>query len=133
MSLLQANAPYGHIENAQGDIAPVGSGATPRRGVREGITMARRGPKDSQRTRAESERARLYAARTQWHKGQISRRVRDNTIAGVVGGLVVVGAIASQSVHAAVTAPGPEPTQTSTPAPPENPFADLFVGGTPAE
>ncbi|HCS61005.1 MAG TPA: hypothetical protein DIW46_06350 [Microbacterium sp.] len=94
--------------------------------------MARRGPNDSQRSRAESERARLYAARTAWHKGQISRRIRDNTIGGVVGGLLIVGAIASQSVHAAVTAPEPEPTETSTPTPLENPFPD-FLGDTPAE
>lgn len=88
--------------------------------------MARRGPKDSQRSRAETERARLYAARTAWHEGQISRRVRDNAIAGVVGGLLIVGAIASQSVHASVNAPEPEPTETSTPGPLENPFIDLF-------
>lgn len=95
--------------------------------------MARRGPNGSQRSRTEGERARLYAARTAWHEGQISRRVRDNTIAGVVGGLLVVGAIASQSVHAAVTAPEPEPTESSTPAPLENPFSDLFTTEPPTE
>lgn len=88
--------------------------------------MARRGPKDAQRSRNEAERSRLYAARTAWHEGQISRRVRDNTVAGVVGGLIVVGAIVSQSVHAAVVAPDPEPTESSTPGPIENPFANLF-------
>jgi len=88
--------------------------------------MAARATKNSQRSRAESERARLYAARTSWHEGQISRRVRDNTIAGVVGGLIIVGAVVSQSVHAAVTAPEPEPTQVSTPTPVEDPFTDLF-------
>lgn len=93
--------------------------------------MAGRGPKESQRSRTELERARLYAARTAWHKGQITRRVRDNTIAGVVGGLIVVGAIASQSVHAAVTAPEPEPTQTSTPGPIENPFTEMFSDEAP--
>jgi hypothetical protein len=88
--------------------------------------MAARGPRNAQRSRAEAERARLYAARTAWHDGQIRRRTRDNLIAGLVGGLLVIGAIASQSVHAAVFAPAPEPTETSTPGPSENPFSGLF-------
>ncbi len=94
--------------------------------------MAGRGPKESQRSRTEMERARLYAARTAWHKGQITRRIRDNTVAGVVGGLIVVGAIASQSVHAAVSAPDPEPTQSSTPSQIENPFDEMFSDEDPA-
>lgn len=77
--------------------------------------MAARGSKSAQQTRAEAERARLHAARKSWHDGQIRRRVRDNTIAGIVGGLIVVGAIASQFVHAQVTAPEPTPTPTPTP------------------
>lgn len=88
--------------------------------------MPGRGSKNVQRSKTSKERARLYAARTSWHEGQISRRVRDNTIAGIVGGLIIVGAIVSQSVHAAVVAPAPEPTETSTPTPLENPFTDLF-------
>lgn len=95
--------------------------------------MAGRGSKNAQRTRAESERARRYAARTSWHEGQISRRVRDNTIAIVVGGLLVVAAVVSQSVHALVNAPEPEATETSTPSPLENPFTDLFSSQAPAE
>ena len=94
--------------------------------------MAGRGPKNVQRSRAESERARLYAARTAWHDGQIKRRTRDNLIAGIVGGLLVVGAIASQSVHAVVNAPEPEPTETGAPSGPlENPFSGLFSDETP--
>ena len=55
-------------------------------------------------------------------------------VAGIVGGLLVVGAIASQSVHAAVTAPAPEPTESGAPTGPlENPFADLFSDQAPAE
>lgn len=97
--------------------------------------MAGRGSKNAQRSRAETERARLHAARTDWHQGQIRRRIRDNTIAGVAGGLLIVAAIASQSVHAAVTAPEPEPepTETSTPGPLENPFSGLFSEEAPAE
>ncbi|MGY1552375.1 hypothetical protein ACW5CM_11390 [Microbacterium sp. A588] len=95
--------------------------------------MAGRGSKNAQRSRAETERARLYAARTTWYDGQITRRIRDNTIAGVAGGLIIVAAIASQSVHAAVTAPEPDPTETSSPTPLENPFSDLFFTEAPAE
>jgi hypothetical protein len=89
------------------------------------MMMPGRGPRNAH-TRAEAERARLYAARKSWHQGRISRRVRDNTLAGIIGGIIIVGAVVSQSVHAAVTAPEPEPTKTTTPAPVENPFSDLF-------
>lgn len=92
--------------------------------------MARQASKNNQRGRAEAERARRYAARTQWHKHLINRRVRDNTIAGIAAGVLVAAAIASQTVHAQVTAPEPTPTETSTPAPLENPFSSLFSTGT---
>lgn len=88
--------------------------------------MAGRGTKNAQRTRTEAERARLYAARLAWHERQVRRRTRDNTIAGVVGGVLIVAALASQAVHAQVTAPEPTPTESSTPGPVENPFATLF-------
>lgn len=87
--------------------------------------MASRGSMNSQRSKALAERARKYAARTSWHERQISRRVRDNTFAVVVGGLIVIGAIVSQSLHAAVAAPQPEPSDSSTSVPLENPFSDL--------
>ena len=73
--------------------------------------MAARGSKNAQ-SRTSAERARLHAARTQWNEGQIRRRVRDNTIAAIVGSLIVVAAIGSQVVHAQVTAPEPEHTPT---------------------
>lgn len=78
--------------------------------------MAARGSKNAQE-RTSTERARLHTARTSWHEGQIRRRVRDNTIAVIVGGLIVVAAIGSQVVHAQVTAPEPEPTPTPSVAP----------------
>lgn len=89
--------------------------------------MAARGSKNAQRSRTDTERARRYAARTAWHESRITRRTRDNTIAGVVGGIIIVCAIASQSVHAAVFAPEPEPTATTTPTPLTDPFAGLFA------
>lgn len=76
--------------------------------------MAARGSKNAQ-SRTAAERARLHTARTQWHEGQVRRRVRDNTIAAIVGSLIVVAAIGSQVVHAQVTAPEPTPTPTVEP------------------
>jgi len=85
--------------------------------------MAGRADKNAQRTRIENDRARLHAARTQWHDGQIRRRRRDNTIAGVLGGVLLAAVIASQVVHAQVNPPAPEPTpsETSVPAPSVSP------------
>ena len=87
--------------------------------------MAARGSRGAQKARTAAERARLHAARTEWHERQLRRRVRDNTIAGIKGGLVVVAAIASQAVHAQLTAPEPTPTPTvvpsESPAPEETP------------
>lgn len=80
--------------------------------------MAARGSRDAKRTRTDAERARLYAARTSWHEGQLRRRRRDTLVAVLVGGLIVIGAIVSQVVHAQVTAPAPLPSPTSTQTPP---------------
>jgi hypothetical protein len=67
--------------------------------------------------RAERERARLYQARRQFHDGQARRRTRDNLIAGVAGGILVLGLVAAQTAYF-VAGPGvPEPTPTSTPTP----------------
>lgn len=88
--------------------------------------MAGRGTKNAQRSRTETERARLHAARTTWHRGEVRRRTRDNAIVGAVGGILVAAAIASQAVHAQVTAPEPSPAPAVSPTPPENPFSSLF-------
>ena len=85
------------------------------------------GRKNAQR--AEQERARRYAARTAWHEGQIRRRVRDNTIVGIAGGLIVVGAMVSQFAHAQVTAP--EPTPIPSPSETTAPLDPLLPNTTP--
>ncbi|MEV4774845.1 hypothetical protein LTA6_003120 [Microbacterium sp. LTA6] len=97
--------------------------------------MAGRGSKNDQRARAAAERARLYTARSEWHQGQERRRVRDNIVAGVAGGLLIAGVIASQVVHAQVTAPEPEPTQSIAPTPSETPVETPapIPSDTPAE
>ncbi|GAA1244089.1 hypothetical protein JOF42_002305 [Microbacterium phyllosphaerae] len=85
--------------------------------------MAGRGSKSAQQ-RTEAERARLHAARTSWHEGQVRRRTRDNAVAVIVGALVVAGAVASQVAYAQVNPPAPAPTptveQTDAPAPTES-------------
>ncbi|WP_309064273.1 hypothetical protein [Microbacterium sp.] len=80
--------------------------------------MAGRGSR-AQRAREEAERARLYAARTAWHERQVRRRRRDTVIAAVAGGVIVVGALVSQALHAQITAPEPEPSSTPTVPSPE--------------
>lgn len=74
-----------------------------------------------QRAKTQTERARLYAARTEWHQRQIRRRRRDTIFAVVVGALIVIGAVVSQTLHAQVTAPAPSPSPTApaseTPSP----------------
>lgn len=79
--------------------------------------MAARGPKNG-RERTEAERARLHAARTALHEGKIRRRFRDNVIASVGGAVIVIAAVASQVVHAQVTAPEPTPTPSVVPTEP---------------
>lgn len=76
------------------------------------------GGKDRE-ARAARERTRLYQARRQFHADQARRRRRDNVIAGVVGGLLVLGIAAAQTVYfvAGPGAPAPEPTSTTTPSP----------------
>ena len=70
--------------------------------------------------RAARERARLYEARKGFHEEQVHRRRRDNLIAGIAGGALILGLIAVQTAYfvAGPGAPEPAPTPTSsTPAP----------------
>jgi hypothetical protein len=67
--------------------------------------------------RAARERSRLYEARRQFHDGQARRRTRDNLIAGIVGGVLVLGLIGAQALYFTAGPGTPEPTPTSTPEP----------------
>jgi type II secretory pathway pseudopilin PulG len=67
--------------------------------------------------RAAQERARRYAARQELYRHQLGRRRRDNVIAGVVGGLLILAVIAGQVAFFTVGPGVPEPTPTSTPTP----------------
>lgn len=65
------------------------------------------------------ERARVYQARQQFHASVVRRRQRDNLIAGIVGGLVVLAALGAQVAYftAGPGAPVPSPTSSATPTP----------------
>lgn len=93
--------------------------------------MAVRGSSGAQRTRTDAERARLYAARRQWNEKQGFRRRRDTVIAVIAGGLIVIAAVFSQTVHAQVTAPAPTPSPTPS-APVETPTTPSPAPTTPA-
>lgn len=68
-------------------------------------------------TRESRERARLYRARQEFHNGQARRRTRDNLIAGIAGGVLLLGVLAVQTAYF-VTGPGaPEPAPTTTTEP----------------
>lgn len=75
--------------------------------------------------RAARERARLYQARRDHHAGLGRRRTRDNIIAGVVGGLIVVAIAGLQIAYFTVGPEGagaePTATPTSTPDPSASP------------
>ncbi|MDN3494311.1 hypothetical protein QL996_00030 [Planococcus sp. APC 4015] len=85
-------------------------------------------------TRESRERTRVYQARQTFHDSRIRRRRRDNLIAGIVGGLVIVGIVAVQTLYF-TTGPGmpvPTPTSTSTPAPTPSVAPEAPVTETPA-
>ena len=78
--------------------------------------MAAAGKKQS---RDEKERARLYRARQEFHASLIARQRRDNVIAGVAGGLLILAVVGGQVAYytAGPGAPTPAPTDAGTPAP----------------
>ena len=70
-------------------------------------------------TRVEKERARAYRARQEFHDGLIARRRRDNLIAGVAGGILILAVVGGQVAYYTLGpgAPVPAATDTSSPAP----------------
>lgn len=74
-------------------------------------------------TRESRERARLYQARREFHIAQAQRRTRDNLVAGIAGGALIVAVLAAQTAYfvAGPGAPEPTPTTTSTPTPTTTP------------
>ena len=73
--------------------------------------------------RDDRERARVYQARRAFHEGQSRRRTRDNLLAGIGGGVLILAVVAGQTAYfvAGPGAPVPAPTTTSTPSPTTTP------------
>lgn len=68
-------------------------------------------------SREARERTRVYQARQALRDEQNRRRTRDNLIAGIAGGLLILGVVAAQTVYF-VSGPGaPVPSPSSTPIP----------------
>lgn len=68
-------------------------------------------------SRAERERARVYQARLTLHEGQVRRRRRDNVLAAVIGGILIL-AVAGAQVAFYTAGPGaPEPTPSTSASP----------------
>lgn len=65
------------------------------------------------------ERARVYQARQQLHEAQIRRRRRDNLVAGIAGGAVILAALGGQVAYftAGPGAPEPAPSSSTEPSP----------------
>lgn len=76
--------------------------------------MAAKGGAD----RVERERAKAYRARREFHDAQIRRRRRDNLIAGIGGGVLILAIVGGQVLYytAGPGTPAPMPS-VSTPAP----------------
>ncbi|RLK49174.1 dioxygenase [Microbacterium telephonicum] len=73
---------------------------------------------NKKQTRAERDRTRLYQARRDFHEGLQRRRRRDNLVAGVAGGILILAVVGGQIAYytAGPGAPVPEPSATATPS-----------------
>jgi hypothetical protein len=72
----------------------------------------------SKQQRAERERARLYQARRAHHDAQIKRRRRDNLVAGLGGGVLILAILGGQIAYFTVGAGAGTPAvETPSPAP----------------
>lgn len=75
-------------------------------------------------SRVEQERARVYRARQEFHASLGARRRRDNIIAGIAGGVLILavvgGQIAYYTLGPGTPVPEPTPTATTTPLPTES-------------
>ena len=92
------------------------------------MATAGKSPKD-RAAREERERARLYRARSEFHSSVVRRRVRDNIVAGVAGGILVAAVLGGQIAYYTVNqgAPEPSPTGTTAPTAPPTPSATTPV------
>jgi len=85
------------------------------------------------KSRVEQERARVYRARQEFHQGLIARRRRDNLIAGVAGGALILAVIGGQIAFYTVGPGAPVPTPSATPTPTDAPTPAPTTEQTPVE
>lgn len=67
--------------------------------------------------RAAQERARVYAARREYHDGLARRRSRDNIVAALAGGALILAALGAQVVYFTAGPGAPVPAETPAPSP----------------
>jgi hypothetical protein len=79
------------------------------------------------------ERARVYQARQQLHQAQIRRRRRDNLLAGIVGGVVILAALGGQVAYFTAGPGAPEPSPSSTPGSSTEPTPSTVPTPVPTE
>lgn len=84
-------------------------------------------------SRVEKERTRAYRARQEFHDGLIARRRRDNLIAGIAGGILILAVVGGQVAYytRGPGAPAPAPTDTGTPTPVKLPGSSMIPTPTP--
>ncbi|QEW00044.1 dioxygenase [Microbacterium caowuchunii] len=75
----------------------------------------------------ERERARLYQARRDFHRSVARRRTRDNVLAGVVGGFLILAVIGGQVAYFTMGpgTPAPSPAPSTSTTPPAGPLAPV--------
>lgn len=83
-------------------------------------------------SRESRERTRVYQARQAYRDGQARRRTRDNLIAGIAGGLLILGVVAAQTAYFVAGPGAPTPTPSSTPIPTISPTVTPTTTPTPS-
>lgn len=90
-----------------------------------GASRSGAGKKGAREAREARERARLYQARQEFQDGVQRRRRRDNLIAGIAGGALILAVVGGQIAYYTLgpgqPAPAPSPTVSPTPTPTATP------------
>lgn len=63
------------------------------------------------------ERNRAYLARKEFHDGQVRRRTRDDVVAGIAGGILILAILGGQILYFTAGPGAPKPSPSSTPSP----------------
>lgn len=86
----------------------------------------------NRQSREAKERTRAYQARQKFHEGLLARRRRDNLIAGVAGGALILAVIGGQIAYYTLGPGTPEPAPSPTPTTSVTPTPDVSESVTPA-